>query len=454
MQRWPRVPDNHMSKIHNPDALNQTERAVLELVSTEQTLSNAEIAETVGTRIAFVRDIRRKHESEWTDMGPQTGGVAETGDTTSAETATTATQELIKKHGSKSDGTQVLDSLHDAIVKVEFVQDRPVVRSVNQAFVETFGYTAGEIVGESLREYIVPEDYAASRSPPAEQTDAELRAGRAVTRRAHDCVREFLLQEIPHEAGGDQYVFKIFTDISQQKRQEVELQREVQQLTAETRQLEHEREKLEQFASVLSHDLRNPISIAEGYLAQIKTEDNEENVEVIERALSRMNALIDDTLTLKEQTEPVEDVTHRSIAGLAESAWEFVDTGDSELRVVDRFELLCHEDRTSRLLENVFRNAIDHNEQPVVIRVGIHDTLTTSTRGDTKKAFFISDDGCGIPEDKREQMFEVGETTSREGTGLGLPIIKRIAEAHGWNVQAVESFDGGAKFVFTNVDIS
>jgi len=218
-------------------------------------------------------------------------------------------------------------------------------------------------------------------------------------------------------------------------------------------QLEQKREQFELFASILTHDLRNPISIAGGYLAQIKTPENEETVEIIERAHERVQDIIDDTLTLKKESESLDELEPVSIETAAHVAWELIETGDSELRVVDQFEIMSDSDRLRRLFENLFRNAIDHNEEPVILRVGIHNTMTTSTRGETQKAFYISDDGCGIPEDKREQVFEIGNTEARDGTGLGLAIVERIVDAHGWNIHVAESFDGGAKFIFTNVEI-
>jgi signal transduction histidine kinase len=80
--------------------------------------------------------------------------------------------------------------------------------------------------------------------------------------------------------------------------------------------------------------------------------------------------------------------------------------------------------------------------------------MTNTTRGDTETAFFVSDDGCGIPKEKRDTVLEPGETESRTGTGLGLAIVDRVAEAHGWDLRIVESVDGGARFILNNVDIS
>jgi signal transduction histidine kinase len=60
--------------------------------------------------------------------------------------------------------------------------------------------------------------------------------------------------------------------------------------------------------------------------------------------------------------------------------------------------------------------------------------------------FAIEDDGTGIPEDERESVFGSTYSTADDGTGFGLAIVDRIAEAHGWNVTATEGRDGGARF--------
>jgi signal transduction histidine kinase len=66
--------------------------------------------------------------------------------------------------------------------------------------------------------------------------------------------------------------------------------------------------------------------------------------------------------------------------------------------------------------------------------------------------FYVADDGVGIPEDRRDAVFESGETFSEDGTGFGLSIVEDIAEAHGWRVALVESEDGGARFEFLPAD--
>jgi PAS domain S-box-containing protein len=335
----------------------------------------------------------------------------------------------------------LFNSIQDPVVELEIVDGDPIVRSVNRAFEDVFGYPSEDIRGESLNEFIVPDEYKDEAADLDSRTSNGKYNDAVLTREAVDGNREFLYQGIPYEQDGNRYAFAVYSDITDQKRRKAEL--------------EQKRQQLDEFASILTHDLRNPINIAEGYLEQVKESDNEEYVEIIERAHDRMKAIIDNTLTLTRESQAVNDVETVSMTEIAESGWELVETNGSELQVVNEFAVVGDSDRLGRLIENLFRNAIDHNDEAVTVRVGVHDTLTTAAQtGDAaESAFYIADDGTGIPKSERDQVFEVGGTTSDEGTGLGLPIVKRIAEAHGWTVQIAESVDGGAKFIFTNVNI-
>jgi signal transduction histidine kinase len=87
------------------------------------------------------------------------------------------------------------------------------------------------------------------------------------------------------------------------------------------------------------------------------------------------------------------------------------------------------------------RNAIEHTSQNVTVTVG-----------EVKNGFYIEDDGSGIPEDSRDDVFDAGHTTTDEGTGFGLSIVKGVAEAHGWEISITEGSEGGARFEITNVE--
>jgi signal transduction histidine kinase len=76
----------------------------------------------------------------------------------------------------------------------------------------------------------------------------------------------------------------------------------------------------------------------------------------------------------------------------------------------------------------------------------------TVTVGSLEEGFYVEDDGPGVPEAEREDVFDAGYTTSDTGTGFGLSIVHEIATAHGWEVSVTESDAGGARFEFRGVE--
>jgi len=91
------------------------------------------------------------------------------------------------------------------------------------------------------------------------------------------------------------------------------------------------------------------------------------------------------------------------------------------------------------VLDNLFRNAIDHGSSPVSVSVGSLDL-------DRGSGFYVADNGPGIPESKRNEVFDWGETTMGDGTGFGLAIVTDIVEAHGWQISIADSDEGGTWF--------
>jgi signal transduction histidine kinase len=223
----------------------------------------------------------------------------------------------------------------------------------------------------------------------------------------------------------------VFTDVTERERYREELERQ--------------NRRLEQFASMLSHDLRNPLNVAQGRLALARETlaREDENLEDVHQALSRMDELIEEVLSLARHGQPVEETERLTLSTIAPDSWEMVETADASLTVVDDVAFEGDAERLKRLFENAFRNAIDHVGTDVDIAVG---------RLDSTPGFYIEDDGPGIPDADREQVFEPGYTTRSGGTGFGLAIVAEVVEAHGWNVAISESDAGGARFEVTGIN--
>jgi signal transduction histidine kinase len=209
------------------------------------------------------------------------------------------------------------------------------------------------------------------------------------------------------------------------------------------RELERQNERLDQFANMVSHDLRNPLNVATGQLALAREDDDSEHLERVAAAHARMKELIEDVLTLAQQGQPIDETETVDLSAVAAQCWLVVETTGAELITEDDLTVTADVDRLQQLLENLFRNAIEHGGNDVTIRIGTID-------GDN--GFYVADDGSGIPPENQEQVFESGYSTAADGTGFGLAIVKEISDAHGWTTMITDSTDGGARFAFRGTD--
>ncbi|WP_335999630.1 histidine kinase N-terminal 7TM domain-containing protein [Halorientalis halophila] len=226
----------------------------------------------------------------------------------------------------------------------------------------------------------------------------------------------------------------------QLREREEELRQQKRDLEQQTQQLEHQNERLDRFASIVSHDLRNPLNVAASRveLLDVKLDDDhEESLDEIQTAHERMGDIIDDALTLARSGKAITEKEPVDVSEVATEAWENVDTDRATLDVDVSLRLESDPDRLLNVFENLFRNAVEHNDGELTIRVG---PLTESI------GFYVEDTGTGIPEDDREDVLQQGYTTNEAGTGLGLAIVRDIVGAHGWELSVAESDEGGARF--------
>ena len=200
--------------------------------------------------------------------------------------------------------------------------------------------------------------------------------------------------------------------------------------------LEQENERLEEFAGVVAHDLRNPLNVIEGRIDLAREKGDPGKLDAAESAAGRMRDLIDDLLHLARMGAVVSEFERASLPALARDAWEAIDAPGATLAVDVTGTVEADANRLQELLENLFRNAVEHGGPDVTLRVGALDQAA---------GFYVADDGPGIPAAERDLVFESGHTTAEEGTGFGLAIVERIATAHGWTVAATGSTEGGAR---------
>jgi PAS domain S-box-containing protein len=258
------------------------------------------------------------------------------------------------------------------------------------------------------------------------------------------------------------------------------------------RELERQNERLDRFASVVSHDLRNPLNVATGHLGEARERHGDDpDLDTVAASLDRMEALVDDLLALARVGERPTDPQTVALDDVVERCWGNVATGDVTLTVDTGIAFEADEGALAQLLENLLRNAVEHGstgsenaersgdvaeQNSAGSRTESDDTVEhastnprSQARGDAVEhggdgvtvtvgdlddgaGFFVADDGPGIPADERERVFEDGYSTNDGGTGFGLAIVREVAEAHSWEVTAVESDAGGARFEVRGVE--
>jgi signal transduction histidine kinase len=207
-------------------------------------------------------------------------------------------------------------------------------------------------------------------------------------------------------------------------------------------ELEQQNDRLEQFAEIISHDLRNPLTVAKGRVDFLREEDDNEHLEATARAHERMEVLIEDVLALARQGKSIAELEEVTLSVVARDAWDVIESDAATLTVESDGSLLADSTRLQQLLENLFRNAIEHGGEDVELSVGVLDGNT---------GFFVADNGTGIPIEDREAVLESGFTTSSDGTGLGLAIVTEIVAAHDWQIRVTSSDEGGARFEIADV---
>ncbi|WP_162524333.1 receiver/sensor box histidine kinase [Halobellus captivus] len=209
------------------------------------------------------------------------------------------------------------------------------------------------------------------------------------------------------------------------------------------RELRERNDRLEDFASVVSHDLRNPLSVAGGYLELAQETGSTTHLEEVEHAHERMERIIDDLLWLAHKGRRIGELRRISLANVVARAWEHAETPAATLEAHCTAEIAADPDRLQQLFENLFRNASEHAGPDATVRVG--------HIGDGPD-FYVEDDGPGIPTEERGRVFDSGYTTAVDGTGYGLSIVETVVDAHEWDLRVTESDAGGARFEFRDVD--
>jgi PAS domain S-box-containing protein len=296
-----------------------------------------------------------------------------------------------------------------------------VIHDVNEQTCEKLGYTESELVGQSVWDIDVAADQERAETFWDDLPTNCPRRFEGELQRADGTTIPVEIHLIRLDLDGADRFVAMERDITEQQAREDELLRQ--------------NERLDRFSSVVSHDLRNPLQLAQGRLELLADEVPSEHIDDIEYALNRMDDLIEDLLALARLGDEAMEIDPVTLSELVQRCWQAVETREATLIVETDHTVHADRDQLQQLFENLLRNSVEHGGSAVTVTVG-----------ETETGFYIADDGPGIPASDRDEVFEAGYSTTETGTGFGLNIAEQIVDAHDWEISITESDDGGARF--------
>ncbi|NGM67457.1 PAS domain S-box protein [Natronolimnobius sp. AArcel1] len=328
--------------------------------------------------------------------------------------------------------------------------------TVNDALVEMTGYSREGLLGEPATVLLSDADVEAGE----DTIKSLLRSDRGTdtvevileTKDGETIPCEIQIAVLTH-GGTFHGTVGVVRDITDRKRRE--------------RKLRERNERLDAFAQIVSHDLRNPLGVAQGYLELMDQTDTPDHISNVRDGLDRMESIIDDVLAIARGGEWAADTEPVDLEAVATDAWDHVETPTATLSVTTSTTVAADRSRLLRLLENCFRNSVEHGVPDDRSRTTAKATADADGETGVETAesitiqigtlenaqgFYVADDGCGLPEEIRDEIFDPSVSTSSTGLGIGLWVVREVATGHGWSVTAGESEAGGARFEFETTD--
>jgi CheY-like chemotaxis protein len=213
-----------------------------------------------------------------------------------------------------------------------------------------------------------------------------------------------------------------------------------------------------QLAAGVGHEINNPLSIISGQLyvldLHLKEQGNEDRelrkgFEKIERSVNRIATIVGGLKTFSRSDE--EFISHFPLQTLVEETLtmlrEIFAKEGVALSLLGRpiaGEVAGHRNRVQQVLVNLLMNAKDATESKLDRSVTVETFQTSAVLG-----FIVKDNGCGIPEEQREKIFEPFFSTKglgNKGSGIGLSIVNNILKDHQARIQLKSELGVGTEF--------
>lgn len=358
-------------------------------------------------------------------------------------------------HAMEERASQIVETANEGIW---ILDAKARVIKVNPRFGEMLGYTAAEMLGAKQIEFVFPEDISSvqelfdrRRRGVSEQADVRFRA-----KNGSEVWTLMAARPLFDESGAFQGALDMFTEITQRKKAEEELERIVAERTDRLHEIARE---MELFSYSMAHDLRAPLRAMQG-LSKVVLEDfgdclPEEGKQHLIRladSADRMDRLILDVLHYSHLVRgelPLQEVAVQRLINDMVNSFPDLQDARQHIRIEGPLPpVLANPAALTQVISNLLTNAVKFVAPGVTPRVRVWAESTLS-----EVRLFVEDNGIGIPLKAQQKIFGLFQRLhapdAYEGTGIGLAIVKKATERMGGRVGLESEAGKGSRFWIT-----
>ncbi|HKK18534.1 MAG TPA: PAS domain-containing protein [Opitutales bacterium] len=351
----------------------------------------------------------------------------------------------------------------DAIIVTEaktIEEPGPKILYANQAFYQLTGYSKEEVIGNNPRMMQGDQTSPQTRQRIREALTKKLSVRVTILNYRKDGTpywNELSLFPLTNNYDEVTFFVGVQRDASVRKKREEAVNLSNRKLHDRNLELKKINEQKNQILGIVAHDLRNPLytlTTSFGLVSEFVNNNDSELFEIIDASLKNMNAIIEDLVesqalhtaeisTSKEiylLDELIHDVTKLNFQNAKKKAITI------RIQVSKEIKACFDYGKLQRALDNLLSNAIKFSP------CGSEVTIGYEVIDDEKVRIFVHDNGPGLTEDDKTRVFapfqrlSAQPTADESSTGLGLSIVKRIAQLHGGDAGVISEYLKGAKF--------
>jgi len=329
------------------------------------------------------------------------------------------------------------------------VDNDDVIQMVNQSFTAMSGFQEDELVGKKAADVLKVKDDNIIQEKTAKRLSGSSDSYEVEVLNKNGEVKHWLISGAPRYDSDNDVIgsIGIHLDITNQK--SLELQKEVL-----LKELENSNKGLQEYAHIVSHDLKSPLRsisalatwIQEDY-SDVLDENGQQNLQLMQEKVAAMDKLIHGILEYSTANSSTMDVSEVNLNEVVKAVGDSIYIPDHVKLTIPKSLPTIFADNTKihQLFQNIIGNAVVHIER----EEGLVQVLFKETA--SHWCFSIKDNGVGIPKEYHKKIFEIFQSIghNERSTGIGLSIVKKIIDRYGGEVWLDSEVGVGTEFHFT-----